>query len=269
MKFPQAMLFGLALIVGVAIGYMFNPSVEEPAPAAKHEKAKGAIRDDGGDASIKALRARIAELEALLAKRAEKASEEEKASDDDRRGRRGERGFGGLSPKEWREKMKKENPEQYAQMTNGFARMRRDRQARAQRKADFLASIDTSKMSAAALKTHTELQELLAKSEELEQKMHQMHESDAEPSREEMGEIFKEMHETQQRIRELNAQERDNLMVETAKELGFDESDAVEVAEAFQEIMDNTSGGRGGHGPGPGGPGGAPGGGNFAPPPAP
>ena len=65
---------------------------------------------------------------------------------------------------------------------------------------------------------------------------------------------FREMHETNRRIRELSLQERDNLMVEAAKGLGFDGDDAGEVAGIFQEIIDNTESGWGGGGPHGGGP---------------
>ena len=262
MKFMQAMMFGLALIVGVAVGYMFNPSVGEAAPAeAKHEKAKGAIRDGGDAASLGALRARISELEAELARRPDGRPSEERVAENGE-GRRDRRGGEGMSPREWRERMKKENPERYAQMTNGMARMRRDRQERAQKKVDFFASIDVSQMPAEARKVHAELQDLVAKREEFEQKMQQLQESETDLSREEMGQMFREMHETNERIRELNAQERDNLMVETAKNLGFNEEDSAEVAATFKEIIENTDngwggpGGPGGRGPGGRGPGG-------------
>lgn len=252
MKFLTAMMFGLALIVGVAVGYMFNPSVGEPVPAAKPEKPKGAISDGGDGASLAALRARIAELESELAKRgAAPRSEERVAADDGER--RGPGAWGGMkSPKEWREKMKKENPERYAQITNHMANIRRDRQERAQKKSDFFASIDVSGMSEGARKVHEELRDLIAKREEFEAKMQQLHESEADVSFQDMGEAFKEMHETNRRIRELSLQERDNLMVEAARGLGFDGGDADEVAGIFQEIIDNTESGWDGFGGGRG-----------------
>lgn len=261
MKFMTAMLFGLALIVGVAIGYMFNPSVDEQISAPKHEKAS-AIKDDGDAASIKALRARIADLEAKLAEKDAKPTEEKVAeSGDDRHGRHGDRGWWMW---DWRERMKKDNPEGYAQMTNGIARMRRNRREQAQKKAEFFASVDVSKMSPEARKVHDELRELIAKNEEFEQKMHAMHEAENDLSMEEMNEMFREMHETNRRISELIAKERENLMVEAAKGLGFSEADSGEVAGIFKEIIDNTDNGWGGFGGGrgPGGHGGRGPGGN-------
>ena len=250
MKFTTAMMFGFALIVGVAVGYMFNPSVEESAPA-KREKAPAAIKDDGDAASIKALRSRIADLEAKLAEKDAKPAEEKVAdNDDDRRERR--RADRGGSMREWRERMKKDNPEGYAQMTNGIARMRRNRREQAQKKSEFFASVDVSKMSPGARKVHEELRDLIAKNEEFEQKMHAMHEAENDLSMEEMGEMFREMHETNRRISELNAKERENLMVEAAKGLGFSEADSGEVAGIFKEIIDNTDSSWGGFGGGRG-----------------
>ena len=244
MKFSTAILFAIALICGVAVGYMFNPSVDEPVQEPKHEKPKGSVRDEGDAATIKALRAKIVELEAKLAKGERKPADEDDAvkhGEDRREGAR--RDHKPMSPKEWREKMKKDNPEQYAKMTNHMARMRRERLERAQKKVDFLSSIDTSRMSASTRKTHDELKDLIAKREEMDQKMHVAMESDEEISDEDRRAFFDEMRQTDDRIRELNAKERDNLMVETVKNLGFSEEESGEVAEAFQEIIENTEGG--------------------------
>jgi len=274
-KFTHAVLFALALVCGVAIGYMFNPAVEETAPT-KSVRTESAVRDAGDAASLQALRARIAELEAKLAKRGEESgerSEEKVAENADRGERRDRRGpFGGMSPKEWREKMKKENPEQYAQMTNGIARWRAERMSRAQKKVDFLSSIDVSKMSPAARRTHTELQGLIAKREEMEQKMHEMEDSDEGLTHDERREMWQEMHQTDQQIRELNSRERENLIVEAAKNLGFQGQEASDVAETFQEIIENTEGGfntTGRPGRGRNGNGGNAGPGGMPPPPPP
>lgn len=258
MKFMTAMLFGSALIVGVAIGYMFNPSVgEQQAVAAKREKAS-AIRDDGDTASIKALRARIAELEAKLAAKGGGEEPVAEAAPPRREGERGgERRWGGMSPKEWRERMKKEDPARYAQMTNGIARMRRNRHEQARRRSDFLASVDVSRMSEPARRIHEELRDLVARREEFEQKMHALHESETDLSGEEMGAMMREMHETSRRIAELNESERRNLILETARNLGMEGDEADEVADVMRTIIENTDSGWGGH---HGGRGGRPGG---------
>lgn len=259
MKFHHAVVVTLALLLGAAAGYMFNPEtdrapVTEPPP----EKAKR-ISDSGESASVAALRRRIAELEKLLAERdsakpsAEAVPETPPAETARAEGRP-------QSPREWRERMMKEDPERYVRITNHFARVRRERRERAEKKIGFLASIDTSGMSAAARKVHDELMDTTALREELEQRMQRLHEGDG---MEQLGEderraLFEEMHRTDHRLRELNRQERENLLDETAKNLGFSGDEAKEIADTVREIVDSTENSWGGHwrGRGPGGPGG-------------
>lgn len=245
----------VALIVGVAVGYMFNPSAGAPEEKTAETKSATAIADNGDAASLKALRARIKELEEKLAEResAPRPEPEKVAENGDNRGDR--RGPGGFSPREWRERMQKEDPERYTHMTNRMARWRNDRLVRAQKKVDFLSSIDTSRMSAGARKTHEDLQNLIAKREEMEQRMHEAQNSDADISREEMHSFFQEALETDEKIRDLNAKERENLMVETVKSLGFSDTDSDEIAGVFQEIIENTDSGWGFRGPRHHGPG--------------
>lgn len=116
--FPVA----IALIAGAGLGYCLAPSA--PAPAAPQEqKAEAPRRARGGDDSSgersanRALRARVKELEEMLAKQGievEKMKEEET----ERRERRERPRF---DPRAEMERLQKENPERYAQMTNGMA----------------------------------------------------------------------------------------------------------------------------------------------------
>jgi len=246
-----------ALIAGVAIGYFVRPSENAAAPDNKGYVAKGKIADTGDAASMKALRRRIAELEKMLAEKGEKSevaisnAVAEAVKDAPRRP------FG--NPREWMENLKKTDPERFTQMTNRFAQWRRRRADQARSRMDFLASVDTSHMSASAKKTHGELQELIARREELEEQMHQENLTD-----DQRRELFEQMRETDQAMRRLNQQERANLLEETAKGLGFEGQDVKDISTTIQEVIEATGGnGRGGFGPppgGPGGPGGGPGG---------
>ena len=67
----SAFLLVIALLAGVALGYCFSPGASSaPPPQADKEKAvKRPLADAGEAASLKALRARIAELERQLAER--------------------------------------------------------------------------------------------------------------------------------------------------------------------------------------------------------
>ena len=244
----------ISLLVGAAIGFCLGPmSSPSPAPApepeAKPEQAQRPRNgDDGERAANRALRARIKELEDMLAKQGvevEKMKEEETT----RRERR-ER------PRDFRaelERLKTEDPARYTQITNGMAQFRQRRLERAQSKMDFLSAVDTSVMSPGARKTHEDLQNMIEKREALEEKMHSI----MDMTEEDRHALFGEMRETDERIRELNRLERENLLVQTAETLGFSGDDAKEIAETVKGIYEATDSGFG-FGPpgGPGGPGG-------------
>ena len=250
------MFIAAALLAGVAIGYFVK---DEPIPAEEpkaEEKAKKSVADKGDEASVKALRRRIAELEKLLAEKDDKSeiaisnavAEAMKARPP-------------APPQQnWRERMeemKKNDPERYTQMTNRFANWRRSRAAQARNKIDFLSSIDTSHMSAGAQKTHNALQELIARREGIEQQLQSPDLTD-----EERGKLMGELHSTHHELMRLNGEERNNLFEETARNLGFEGEDAKDISATIREIIETTDSGWGGHhrhvgGPrGPGGPGG-------------
>ena len=246
------MFIAAALLAGVAIGYFVK---DEPIPAEEPKveaKAKKPVADKGDEATVKALRHRITELERLLAEKEDKSeiaisnavAEAAKVRPPE-------------PPRQhWRERMeemKKNDPERYAQMTNRFAQWRMDRAAQARDKIDFLSSIDTSRMSAGAKKTHNALQDLIARREDLEQQLHQEDLSD-----EERGKLMGELHSTHHELMRLNGEERKNLFDETAKGLGFTGADAKEFTATIQEVIEATDSGWGGrrHGGGPRGPGG-------------
>ena len=235
------MFIAAALLAGVAIGYFVK---DEPIPAEEpkvEEKAKKPVTDKGEEASVKALRRRIAELEKLLA---EKDGESEVAISN------AVAEAVKMRPPEpprgnWRERMeemKKNDPERYTQMTNRFAQWRRSRAEQARDKIDFLSSIDTSRMSAGAKKTHNALQDLIAKREGIEQQLQSPDLSD-----EERGKLMGELHSTHHELMRLNGEERRNLFEETARNLGFSGEDAKEVSATIQEVIRATDSGWGGH----------------------
>ena len=243
------MFIAAALFAGVAIGYFVK---DEPIPAEEpkaEEKAKKPVADKGDEASVKALRRRIAELERLIA---EKDGESEIAISNAVAEAAKTRPSEPPRPN-WRERMeemKKNDPERYTQMTNRFAQWRRDRAAQAQDRMEFLSSIDTSRMSAGEKKTHNALQDLIVRREELEQQLHQEDLSD-----EERGRLMRELADSHRELVRLNGEERKNLFNETAKGLGFTGADAKEFTATIQEVIEATDSGWGGrhHRGGPGG----------------
>lgn len=240
------LLMALALFAGVAIGYFAAPT--QPAKVFSSTERyipEEAAADEGENASIAALRARIRELEAELA-----AGGNESAALISNAVSRLERRERGDNPREMMERMKKEDPERYTQMTNRFAQWQQFRRERQQTKLDFLSSIDTTHMSASERATHERLQNLIVQREEMEAEIPTMGEADEETRRE----FFGQMMELNREIGELNGSERKILLGETAKILGLGDADANALVETVQDILEVTEGGFGG--PGGGGPGG-------------
>ena len=244
------MFIGAALLAGVAIGYIAKPDRSAAAEPESDNAAAVAtlFSDKGEEASLAALRARVAELEKLLAER-NAASDEAVATEAAPRREEGRRGP--PSAAEMRERfarMEKEDPVRFAQMTNFFASMRRQRMARAQSKIDFLSAVDTSRMSASAKSTHDELQYLIASREELEERM-----QNPELSDDERRQLFEEMRETDMAIRELSGEERDNLIGQLLEGIGLEGEESVEVSDTIRSIIEATNAGggmRGGPPPG-------------------
>ena len=253
------LFIAVALLVGVAIGYFVK---DEPVAvgetATVEEKAtKKSVADKGDEASVKALRHRIAELEKALAEKEERS--ETAVASAEPQTRAPERPQ--LNWRERMEEMKRNEPERYNEMTNRMAQWRRDQSVRAKNKIDFLSSIDTSRMSAGAKKTHFALQNLIARRDDLEAQLQQEDLSD-----EDRGAMMHELWESHRELQRLNAEERKILIGETAKGLGFSGEDAREFSATIQEVIEATDSGwgggrhhggpRGGGPRGPGGPGG-------------
>ena len=250
------------LFVGAALGFCFAtvnselPKCKKCAEAAKEEKAVKTARQrrSEGDAENRSLRRRVRELEAGKSQAAvsEEAVSEERTERPERPERpRMERGG------DWFAALKTEDPERYQQITNGMARWRSDRAAQVKSRIDFLASVDTSKMSRQARETHEKLQALYAERENLQASIDEMMMGGGE-----VPGVFAQMRETTQAINELSIQERENLIKQTAETLGFKGEDVGEIAATIKGIIDATETGpnmqrifplRGGNRPGRGG----------------
>ena len=234
----------ISLLAGAAIGFCFAPSAGAPKTAPEKTSPKmvkaESRPDEAAEKEMRVLRSRIKELEDMLAKQGVEVEEmKEESSRRERRDR----------PRDFRadmERIRKEEPERYAQITNSMAQFRRHRLERAQSKIDFLSSIDTSRMSPAMLKVHSDLQDMIEKREAVEEKMRGF----MDMTEEERREAFQEIGEIDGRIRELNRAERDNLLVQTAEALGFQGDDAAEIIDTVKSIYEATDSGWGFGGPG-------------------
>ena len=242
----SAFLAAVALFAGAAAGYCLAPRASGAAAApAADKKAMRPIADAGESASVKSLRARVAELERLLAE-SRKAAASTNAISNAVAGARMQWGAGRGNPRDWLENMKKSDPERFVQMTNRFEQMRRHRAERQRRNLDFLASVDTSRMSAKAKRTHVALQEAMARREELVNQIREVHE-DADAAEADRREVFRQMRENENELRRLRLEERDNLFESTANALGFEGDDAKEIVDTLKEVVSATDDGFGVH----------------------
>lgn len=238
MKSSTIVASAVALAVGGALGFVLKPSAPEPAAKESGEvaapKAQIASVDD---ASVKALRARVKELEKMLAEKQGAGEKTEERRGGPAAGEGAARWPNGEELRANIEKWKKENPEEYARLDKMRQDFMQRRAERTKSRLDFLASVDTSRMSKEDRETHTRLQELIAKRENLEKRMN---ESLLDMSNEDRGEFFREMGETSREINELNEKERGVLFKGLANELGIQGEEANAVSETVQGILDAT-----------------------------
>ena len=242
----SAFLAAIALVAGTAVGYCLAPgAAQEAAPDAGRTARldRAPIADNGEAASVKALRARVAELERILAEKqmAEEAAATNAIAAAPRPPEPG-RGRG----REWMEDLKKSNPERYAQITNHFAQMRRQREERQRRNLDFLASVDTSRMSSEMKKTHYALQKRLALREELLGQLHASFE-DPNTTEEHRRAVSQQMRENEELLRDLQREERSNLFEATANTLGFEGDDAKDIVTTLEDVVEATDSSWGPH----------------------
>lgn len=144
------------------------------------------------------------------------------------------------------ERMKTENPERYASMTNRMAQFRNRMTRRTENKLDTLASIDTRGWSRSQVETHEKYQDLIAKHAELMEIVR--HDSGA--TKEERDTAFSELRRLGRELHETSAKERNTLLDKTFQELGYSGSDAREIRETIKTIYSTTEEWGGHHGRG-------------------
>ena len=134
------------------------------------------------------------------------------------------------------ERMKKDEPERYATMTNRMAQFRNRMTQRTENKLDTLASIDTRGWSKSQIATHEKYQDLIAKRAELMEIIR--HDSGA--TKEERDAAFGELRKLGRELHETSAKERNTLLDKTFQELGYSSSDAREIRETIKTIYSTT-----------------------------
>jgi len=230
----------MTFVLGGALGYLIAPrQTVHPSPQVSDSpRPKKAIADHGDEASQKALRARIRELEAKLSAMSLVPTNSVAAAVHQ------DRGWGGPLDgfRERMERMKKEDPARYSEVTNNMARWRKRSSEHQRARIEFLSSIDTSRMDVAAKGVHKSLQDQIAYREEIEQRL-----QDQSLDDDERHELMEKLLESNRQIRALNEVERNNLIEQTAQTLGFEGQDVKDISQTMREIIEATDNGFGGH----------------------
>ena len=134
------------------------------------------------------------------------------------------------------ERMKTDDPERYASMTNRMAQFRKRMMQRTENRLETLASIDTTGWSKGQIATHEKYQDLIARREELMDIIR----LDSEATQQEREAAFAELRELGREIRQTSARERNLLLDKTFRELGYSGSDATEIRETIKTIYSTT-----------------------------
>lgn len=261
MNFKNTLIVAVpALLCGALLGYIAHPAAPaaEPAqPAAKADRASKKAKPQQDDAALRRLRNRIQELEQQLAEQAPAQPGAEKVD-----AQQPPRPPEGRGPGGWPrnaadmrahfEEMRRNNPEQYAAMTNGWAQHRARSLERAQGKLDILASVDINRLNPKQREVHEQYQNLIARNEEIQDLMDL---KNTDVTDEQRDALWKEMHENRGKMHELARTERETLLAQTARTFGVKGENAKELVETVKAVYQATEN-WGGWGRGPGGRGG-------------
>ena len=208
------------------------------------------VEDPALKSSAEALRLRVRDLEAALAERDAELAK-----------LRQEKEAGGMSPMRFSrddfrkrmEQLKKENPEQFAEMEKRREEFRQRMEQQEQNRNNFLASINTQGMPDAQRENHEKLLATLARMDALRTQREQSH---AEPGTEADGAFHQTMRESMRELGSLYEQERAYLLEQAANAAGYQGEDAANFVGYIQEAIQSTT--MLGWPGGPGGPGGPP-----------
>lgn len=256
MNFKQCLIIALpALLCGALLGYLAAPTPEanEVEPEVKEVRSETrAPRVPSDEAALDRLRSRIRDLERQLAARNGEQENETPVNVQTNRVAENRENRGGFESRmeEWR----KNNPQQYAEMTNRFARMRQDHIQRVQGRLNLLASVDVSQLNPKQREVHARYQELLAQQTELRDAMRPGSGSDM--TDEQRNQAWQQLRNIDNQVRHLADAERNTLLAHTALQYGIKGAQAKEAVETIKAVFQATESDWGGPRGGPGGRGG-------------
>jgi hypothetical protein len=235
-----------ALIAGIAIGFAGAKLLQndEPTPQLEVKTEKKNVKKNSENPRVNRSRFPRREFQRQMPEESS-ANHEVAVEENSENSRRENRN---LNIRDRIERMRTENPEEYAAHTNRLARWRDSRRQRAVSKLDFLASVDTSTMSKPERETHEKLQNLIEEREELQTRIEEGFAS-GEMSDEDRRAVWDQMRDADRQIAELNRAERENLIKKTAEAVGLTGEEVGEVAGTIMKVIEateNNSWGRGG-----------------------
>jgi len=184
------------------------------------------LKDDAAEREAAALRRRVAELELALAKPVQEPPSPKEDAPAERPRR--------PSFSEQMEKMKKENPEQYAEMQKRRDEFRQSMEQKAQDRAEFIVAVDTKNMNEVQKENHEKLIATVSRVNELMAQMNQ-------PGVEHSQEMHQQMGEAMGALGDLYTEERRFLLEETGRNVGYQGAQAGEFADQMQAVIDNTT----------------------------
>lgn len=139
----------------------------------------------------------------------------------------------GESWKEREERMKKENPEEFAEREKQRDEFKKKLDGVVAEKSTFLLNIDTADMSEQEKKDHEELQARIAESWET---MNKMQEGEFPK-----GEDWGKMRENYTAIQDLYGKERDYVLKQVGKDLGYDKKESADFSTYIKDVFEKTS----------------------------
>ncbi|MDA3927296.1 MAG: hypothetical protein PF904_21710 [Kiritimatiellae bacterium] len=232
-----AMVLG-GLLVGASVEHLRlsgkapDVNIEEPEIIHHVQKVARESNDKAQDALIASLRAKIdglaAELDALRVEKEKLAVMPIEKNDNRGRDRKRE------SWNDRMERMKKEEPDKYAEMQERREEFKARIEERKLNKEEFLTSIKTDSMSDEQIENHERLMALTDRVNEIMENM-------MSGETENRHELRKEMFESFGELSELNNNERNYLLKQTATAVGYEGEEAEVFTQYVEEIIQNTT----------------------------
>ena len=209
----------VALAAGIAVGWLMKPTNahEEQAP----ERRSRAARISESKSRVKVVTTVVTNLVQNTVTNTVRIAEAPRG------------------PGAWQaelERLKEEDPAEYAARTNRMAAFRARMLQRAESRLETLASIDTTGWSKRQIATHEKYQELIARREELFETLRPgsgATEGERQEAMAQLRQIGKELHST-------GRSERNLLLDKTLSALGYKGPEAAEIKETISTIYSTT-----------------------------